>query len=73
MQGGSFSKCVSGNIPAHIHCRRSQQLQAWRAAPFQSVALALAPHTLVAEFAIASRMDGGSFPTFGSRVGAAHA
>ena len=41
MDGGSFSKLGSRLSAAHIRLKSFQQLQGWRAVPFQNWALAL--------------------------------
>eukprot|EP00959_Pyramimonas_sp_CCMP1952_P060500 1263946-Pyramimonas_sp.AAC.1 len=56
MEGGSLSKCSSRPSAAHILLERLQQLQGWRAAPFQNVALALAPRAFM--FNACSRFKG---------------
>ena len=47
MEGGSFSKFGSRRSAAHIRLKNLQQVQGWRAVPFQNWALALAPRTFV--------------------------
>eukprot|EP00959_Pyramimonas_sp_CCMP1952_P342034 7165189-Pyramimonas_sp.AAC.1 len=47
MEGGSFSTCGSRHSAARIRLSILQQLQAWRAVPFQHVTLALVPRAFV--------------------------
>ena len=58
MKGGSCSKLGSRLSAPHIRLRSFQQLQGWRAVPFQNWALALAPRTFVFKFSNRYR-DGG--------------
>ena len=60
MEGGSFSKLGCRLGAAHIRLKSLQQLQGWRAVPFQNWALALAPRTFVLEVPNSYR-DGGRF------------
>eukprot|EP00959_Pyramimonas_sp_CCMP1952_P453745 9468725-Pyramimonas_sp.AAC.1 len=45
MEGCSFSKCGPRLSTARIRLTSLQELHAWRAAPFQNVALALSART----------------------------
>ena len=60
MEGGSFSKFGSRFSAAHIRRKSVQQLQGWRAVPFQNAALAFAPRTFVLNVSNSYR-DGGRF------------
>eukprot|EP00959_Pyramimonas_sp_CCMP1952_P039010 817130-Pyramimonas_sp.AAC.1 len=44
-EGGSFSQCGSRLRAAHIRLQSLQELHGLRAAPFQTVALSVAPRT----------------------------
>ena len=60
MEGGPFSKLGSRPGAAHIRLKMMQQLQGWRAVPFQNWALALAPRTFVLKMSNSFK-DGGRF------------
>ena len=68
MEGGSFPKFGSRLSAAHIRLKHLQQVQGWRAVPFQNWALASAPRTFVFKVCNGYR-DGGRFLFKGARSG----
>eukprot|EP00959_Pyramimonas_sp_CCMP1952_P448099 9382950-Pyramimonas_sp.AAC.1 len=63
MQGGQFSTCGSRLNAAHTRLLKSlQHIRAWRAIPFQNVALDLAPCAFVVHFRNSLRGSCGRSP-----------